>query len=61
MSYQKLDSEVLKIVTGVLKDMADDESIGEYGREHSKNILDMIGRTYISVAQFELNTSKKDE
>ena len=61
MSYQKLDSEVLKIVTRILKDMADDESIGEFGRENSKNILDMIGRTYVSVAQLELNTSKKNE
>ena len=61
MSYQKLDSEVLKIVTRILKDMADDESIGEFGRENAQNVLDMIGRTYVSVAQFELNTSKKDE
>ena len=61
MSYQKLDSEVLKIVTGVLKDMADNESVGEYGRENAQNVLDMIGRTYVSVAQFELNLSKKDE
>ncbi len=61
MSYQELDSKVLKIVTGILKNMADDASIGEYSRENSKNILDMIGRTYVSVAQLELNTSKKDE
>ena len=61
MSYQKLDSEVLKIVTGVLKDMADNESVSEYSRENAQNVLDMIGRTYVSVAQFELNTSKKDE
>ena len=41
--------------------MADDESVGEYGRENAQNVLDMIGRTYVSVAQFELNLSKKDE
>jgi len=57
MSYQNLDSKVLKIVIGILKDMASDESVGEFGRENSQNILDMIGRTYVSVAQSE----KQDE
>ena len=61
MSYQKLDSEVLKIVTNVLKDLACDETLGEHGRDNAQYVLDMIGRTYVSVAQHKFNEGKKDE
>jgi|DEB0MinimDraft_6_1074348.scaffolds.fasta_scaffold13905_2 hypothetical protein len=51
LSNEKLDSEVLKMVTRMLEDMANDEQIGEFGRENANSTLNMIGKTYILLAQ----------
>ena len=51
LSNEKLDSEVLKMVTRMLEDMVDDEQIGEFARESASSTLNMIGKTYILLAQ----------
>ena len=49
MNRKEIDSEVLRILIGVLETNAEDEEVGEHGREDAKWWLEMIGKTFIEV------------
>ena len=50
---KNIDSEVLRIIIGVLRNTIDDEDVGAMAREDAEFWLGLIGKTFIDVTSWK--------